>query len=299
MSEENKTVATREALERAIGKFQRKDVLKLLKDGALNGVAGEEKIALYRKLSSLRSMDVIDFLSKQSEPFTAAMLQLDFDVYQNKNFVKEVLAKYGKKFSLAAEEDANALFALACAVDDEKTVKSLLKQKKGAGAYVALGAAAMPVFAQITAMGAELSADDRVALYVQAMLTAEWEEKLGFLLEEKIDVFVKNAEGKTVIDLLEERIKTHKYGKDKKGSLQKIQEERTVKVLQKVLFEQEHPVEEKMPFKKMILIGVICVVAAAIIGTVAGYVYVQNSGSSSEVVEELSVEVEEVEELSY
>ncbi len=98
--------------------------------------------------------------------------------------------------------------------------------------------------------------------------------------ENKIDYFLKNTDGKTAADLLEERIKTFKYRNNKKGTMQKRQEEQTLKLLKKIQFDREHPAEEKMSAKKLILIACICIAAAAVIGTLAGRAYVRNNASS-------------------
>ncbi len=300
----NKTATpelTMENFEQAIAKFQRKTVLTLLKGGILTTMEEAERIAAYQKLTALRSMDIIDFLSKQQPPFPAEMLQQDFNVYQNKNFVKEVLGKYNKKFNFAIEEECAKLFLIACAVDDEKTVKTLIRQKKAADCYSALGSASLIVFSQVSDIATDqLHDDERVQLYVNAALSEEWEAKINYLLNQKIDVFVKNTSEKTVVDLLAERVKTYKYGNDKKGRLQKLQEEQTLKYLQKIQFDLEHPQEPPFQIKKMVVIGIVCVILAAVIGTVAGYVYVNKTSSTStstSTTTELSVE-EETEDYS-
>ncbi|MCD8148335.1 MAG: FKBP-type peptidyl-prolyl cis-trans isomerase, partial [Clostridiales bacterium] len=197
------------------------------------------------------------------------------------NFVRDVLNKYGKKFDYSNEDECNKLFALACTVDDEKTVKTLIRQKKAADSYPLIGAASLPVFEQISLIQTgQLHDDARVQLYLQAFLSDEAEKKLIYMDENKIDYFLKNTDGKTAADLLEERIKTFKYGNNKKGTMQKRQEEQTLKLLKKIQFDREHPAEKKMSVKKLILIACICIAAAAVIGTLAGRAYVRNNASS-------------------
>ncbi|MCD8149713.1 MAG: hypothetical protein LUE92_09165, partial [Clostridiales bacterium] len=98
--EKSKSAAdiTPENLEKAIGKFQRQDVMRMLKGGVLSGLDDEKKAEMYHRLAGLRSLEIMDVLSKQKDSFTADMLNLDFEVFQNRNFVRDVLNKYGKKF---------------------------------------------------------------------------------------------------------------------------------------------------------------------------------------------------------
>ncbi|MCC8151585.1 MAG: FKBP-type peptidyl-prolyl cis-trans isomerase, partial [Lachnospiraceae bacterium] len=175
----------------------------------------------------------------------------------------------------------------------EKTVKSLIRQKKAAASYPLIGAASLPVFEQISLIqSGQLHDDARVQLYLQAFLSDEAEKKLACMDENKIDYFLKNTDSKTAADLLEERVKTFKYANNKKGAMQKRQEEQTLKLLRKIQFDREHPAEKKMSVKKLILIACICIAAAAVIGALAGRAYVKNNASSE--TEDSSAEEETV-----
>ncbi|MCD7980742.1 MAG: FKBP-type peptidyl-prolyl cis-trans isomerase [Clostridiales bacterium] len=261
-----------ENLNHAIDRYQRENVMSLLRGGALTGLTGEERTRTCRRLASLRSMEIMDFLSRQKEPFTADMLRLDFSVFQNKKFVQEVLEKYSKKFDLSDAEECRKLFSLACSVDDGKTVRNLIRQKKATDCYERIGAASMPVFEQIAVIPVGMIHDDqRVDLFFQACLSKEYEEKIAFMRESGIDFFMKNTAGKNVIDLFEERLKTFHYSNDKKGRMQKLREEQTLIMLKKI--QQENGQSGgKIKGKRLIaLIVVICVIVAAIIGGAAAY----------------------------
>ncbi|MCD8333003.1 MAG: FKBP-type peptidyl-prolyl cis-trans isomerase [Clostridiales bacterium] len=288
--------ATPENLEKAIDKYQRPEVVRMLKAGALFGLDAEKRAEICRRLVGLRSMEIMDFLSRQKEPFTVDMLQLDFDVFQNRDFVRELLTKYSKKFDLSDEKECEAIFAVACTVDNEKTVKQLIHLKKAVAAYPMIGSASMPIFEQITAIPDGLMHDDdRVRLYLQAFLSADWELKLVFLHDAKIDYFLKNTDGKNAADLLEERIRTFKYDNGKKGRLMKLQEEQALKMLRKMESEREQSSDKKkLSLKIKILILCICVAAAAVIGAGIGYYQAHNS-ASAETTEDVSAE-EEAEE---
>ncbi|MCD7865517.1 MAG: hypothetical protein LUG54_05775 [Clostridiales bacterium] len=71
-------------LEDAISHYQRENVMYLLKNGVLSGLGDEELASIRLRLVSLRSTEIMDFLSRQKEFFTADMMQLDFGVFQNK-----------------------------------------------------------------------------------------------------------------------------------------------------------------------------------------------------------------------
>ncbi len=170
---------TPENLEKAIDKYQRQDVMRMLKGGVLSGLDDETRAAICHRLAGLRSMEIMDVLSRQKDPFTADMLNLDFDVFQNRNFVRDVLNKYSKKFDCSDEEECNKLFALACTVDDEKTVKTLIRQKKASDSYALIGGASLPVFEQISLIqGGQIHDDTRVQIYLRALLSDDAEKNL-------------------------------------------------------------------------------------------------------------------------
>lgn len=285
-------------LEDAISRYQRENVMYLLKNGVLSGLSDEKLTQIRQRLVSLRSTEVMDFLSRRKEPFTADMMQLDFGVFQNKKFVQEMLDKYSKKFDFSNEDECKKLFALACSVDDEKMIQQLIRQKKATDCYKMLGRASMPVFKQVTLITSGMIHDDqRVNLYLDACLSGEYEEKLAFMHENKIDFFLKNTDGKNVIDLMEERLITNRYSNDKKGRLQKLQEQQVLNLLKKIQTENEQGNGKRFFSKKLIIIVIICVIAAAVIGAAAGYLH-QNNNASTENSEDLSTE-EEVIDSSY
>ncbi len=168
MSKQEKNISpdiTPENLEKAINKYQRQVVMRMLKGGVLNDLDEEKRADLCHRLAALRSMEIIEFLSKDTKTFSADMLYLDFDVFQNRNFVNEVLEKFGKKFDISDAEECKKLFSLACAVNNYKTVKTLIRQKKAVECYPLIGKASLPVFEQITLItDGHLHDDDRVQL---------------------------------------------------------------------------------------------------------------------------------------
>ncbi len=172
-------------------------------------------------------------------------------------------------------------------------IQQLIRQKKATDCYEMIGAASMPVFKQITLITTGMIHDDqRVDLYLAACLSGEHEEKLAFMQENKIDFFLRNTAGKNVIDLMEDRFRTYRYSNNKKGQLQKLQEEQTVKLLKKIQTENEQGNGKRFLNKKLIIILVVCVIAAAAIGTAAGYLH-HNNSVSADSSDDLSAEEEE------
>ena len=104
---------------------------KLQKKGALDGLTKEQRLEIYKSLMTLRNMEIIHYLAKQEEKFSSEMLRMDFEPYLNKNFVRQVLARYGKKFDLTDERECENLFEIACEANDAETVKYLIRQDAG------------------------------------------------------------------------------------------------------------------------------------------------------------------------
>ena len=275
-----------ERLEEAVRCCRRDEVLKLLKDGALEAWTGQERSGICLQLMSLRSMDVADYLAKQKEPFSAAMLELDLEIYQNKNFVRQVLKKHRKKFDLTDEAECEKLFEIACAADGEETVRFLIRQKKAVSRYVLLGDAPLALFEQCCAIAPEtLGQDEWVELYFRACTSAEGPEKLRFLVEKKQDLSRKNLAGETVEDRMEKRIRENRYPKGRQGSIQRTQDGQVLKTMKKLREESGQPKRRKLKPKERIAANSVSLVAAAIIiGCAVYYVplWVQESAQESE-----------------
>ena len=113
-----------EQLREAVRGREREKALELLKKGALDGLTKEQRLEIYKSLMTLRNMEIIHYLAKQEEKFSSEMLRMDFEPYLNKNFVRQVLARYRKKFDLTDERECENLFEIACEANDAETVKS-------------------------------------------------------------------------------------------------------------------------------------------------------------------------------
>ena len=99
-----------EQLREAVRGREREKALELLKKGALDGLTKEQRLEIYKSLMTLRNMEIIHYLAKQEEKFSSEMLRMDFEPYLNKNFVRQVLARYRKKFDLTDERECENLF---------------------------------------------------------------------------------------------------------------------------------------------------------------------------------------------
>ncbi|MCD8151357.1 MAG: hypothetical protein LUE92_17810 [Clostridiales bacterium] len=265
-SKNSDSAVTIENLESAIDRYRREDVLRMLKKGVLDGLADEEQEYFYCRLASLRSMEILDYLSHRKACFPAKMMQLDFDMSQNRSFVLEALEKYHKKFNLSDDEECSQLFAIACAVGDAKMVKNLIRKKKAADCYPLVGSAPFPVFIQVSQIAADaLSNDQWIELYLGAFISRDGYARMDYMLKQGLDLFRKNEEGKTAADLLEERTTSYRYSNKKNGCYQKIQEEQLLSELRKLQATLEQPPEEKHSRKKMIAIACACLAAAFVI----------------------------------
>lgn len=137
-----------EQLREAVRGREREKALELLKKGALDGLTKEQRLEIYKSLMTLRNMEIIHYLAKQEEKFSSEMLRMDFEPYLNKNFVRQVLARYRKKFDLTDERECENLFEIACEANDAETVKYLIRQGRGKNRYALLGEAELNVFQQ-------------------------------------------------------------------------------------------------------------------------------------------------------
>lgn len=224
MSSKNSDItATTENLESAIDRYRREDVLAILKKGVLNGLSDDKTEYFYCRLATLRSTEILDYLSKQKTYFPAKMMQLDFDTSQNRSFVLDALEKYRKKFNLSDDEECDLLFAIACSVGDARLVKNLIRKKKAANYYPLIGSAPFPVFIQVSQIAAGAISDDQwLELYLSAFTSRDGSARMDYMLRQGMDLFRKNAEGKNAADLLEERIQSYRYGSKKTGAIRKF-----------------------------------------------------------------------------
>lgn len=223
-----------EQLKREIRQYHREEVLKLIKQGALSALPEDERTEVCRQLMGLRDIRIVDAMWKVNGELEPELLNMDFGIFQNRQFVRETLGKYRRKLSLSEPETAGSIFETACRADDAKTVKYILEQKKPIENYTALGEASLPVFQMLQAADiGRIPEDKRAELYYRALTSDEALRKLEFLQSGQYDIQVKNKDGMTPAMLIEERLRKNNYAKNKKGQLSRTQDERVLQMLTK------------------------------------------------------------------
>lgn len=248
----------------------RAQVLRLLKEGAFEQLTEQEIPSTCRELMALRDAQIVAELAKKVDIFTPEMLELDWNNWNDCQFVDQILNKYSKKFCWQDEEVCNKLFEIACIVGNEKTVLSLMKQKKAANLYSKLAASSDELFAVLLKSKlTEFSQDQIVDMIAYATLSGKANVRLKSLLDKKFDFSTKNAQDETAVDVVKKIIEDKKYDKNKTGSLKKTQDANALQFLMKVekgLIEEE---PKKIEWKKILPISiaaVVVIVFACVIG---------------------------------
>ena len=88
----------KEQLEQELKNHRRTEVVRLLKEGALEEVPEQEKTDICNRLLALRDKNVMEILAKKLPLFWPEMLKLDYKNWNNREFVDGILTKYHKKF---------------------------------------------------------------------------------------------------------------------------------------------------------------------------------------------------------
>lgn len=248
----------------------RAQVLRLLKDGAFEQFTEQEIPSTCRELISLRDAQIVAELAKKLDIFTPEMLELDWNNWNDCQFVDQILSKYSKKFCWQDEEVCNKLFEIACVVGNEKTVLSLMKQKKAVHLYSKLAASSDELFAVLLKSKlTDFSQDQIVDIIAYATLSGKANVRLKSLLDKKFDFSTKNSQAETAVDVVKKLIEDKKYDKNKTGNLKKNQDANALQFLMKVekgLIEEE---PKKIEWKKILPISiaaVVVVVFACVIG---------------------------------
>ena len=260
------TDALVQQLRGAIRGRERKKALELLKKGALDGLAQEQRLEICKSLMTLRNMDIIHYLAKQEEKFSSEMLRMDFEPYLNKNFVRQVLARHRKKFDLEDERECENLFEIACQVNDPETVKYLIRQNRAKSRYALLGNAQMSVFQQCVSIPQDsLTQDAWMELFFTAAASEEGMEKMQFAADQKMDLSCVDSQGRSLEDLMERQIQENRYGKGRRESLRRTRDGQVLKLLRHLRQEREHLTRKPLSPKARAAIITVALVAAAVI----------------------------------
>lgn len=279
-----------EQLREAVRGREREKALELLKKGALDGLTKEQWLEIYKSLMTLRNMEIIHYLAKQEEKFSSEMLRMDFEPYLNKNFVRQVLARYRKKFDLTDERECENLFEIACQANDPETVKYLIRQGRGKSRYALLGEAQMSVFQQCASIPQDaLTQDAWMELFFTAAASEEGMEKMQFAADQKMDLSCVDSQGRSLEDLMERQIQENRYGRGRRESLRRTRDGQVLKLLRHLRQEREHPTRKPLsPKARAVLITVALVAAAVIIGYGVYFVprWMEATGSGEDTTQE-------------
>ncbi len=215
---------------------------------------------------ALRDEKVIAKLAKEVQTFEPDMLDLDLRNWRNREFVNLVMDKYQKKFDWTNDAVCEEMFDIACAVDNKKTILFLIKQKRAVSKYAKLAGGSDDLFDLVTKINpAELENDQIVDFIVTATLSDKAATRLKVLKQQGFDLSTKTAKNETAEEILEAKIHTGKYEKNRSGSLKKQQDKDALQYLKR-LAGGLIP-EEKKPFPWKIVAPV--AVAVVILGAVA------------------------------
>lgn len=266
------------SLKQAIKSRDREQLIRQLKEGALEETPAEEKIQLCQNVIALRDMRAADQLVKSLGTLTPDMVQIDFRNWKNREFVSKFLEKYKNKFDWKDEQTCEALFETACEVENVEIVGQCIRQKKAIFCYPRLGRESQELFDLISNVKQDdLNSDLIVELFFYAAQTQDGTERLQRLQSMGYDLYETNSDGKRVSDLLSAKIRSGKYPKNKSGEILRGQDKNVLQFLERNAREPEP--EEKPKWKKFLPIGII---AAAIILIAAGVFAWQRSRSDTD-----------------
>lgn len=283
-SKKEKPELTLESLNRAIRTYQRDDVLYLIQHGILKDLPADEKTATYQQLVSLQNMEILQAVARQEASLDPEMFCNQSDSSQSKVFVNQCLTKFRKQFTLSDDNVCNTLFTLSCQCGCISMLHTLIDQKKAKERYPELAEFSLDVLKTVKDIPAgTLSDTDLVQLYFFAAISADAEKKLDYLSANGFDLFLKNADGKTVMDQLQKHISENKYPKNRHGSLMQIEDKKMLSKLNKMLYEKTHPAVKEKPDKKLIYAGVatLCVVLVIIVICVSSSTKKSDSNGST------------------
>lgn len=215
---------------------------------------------------ALRDEKVIAQLAKEVQTFEPNMFDLDLKNWKNREFVGKIMDKYHKKFDWTDDAVCEEMFDIACVVENKKTLLYLIKQRRAVSKYAKLAAGTDELFALVSKINpAELDNDVVVDFVVEAALSDKAPERLRILKQKGFSLTTKNAKDETAEQILEAKVQTGKYDKNRSGSLKKQQDKDALQYFKKLVSGQIS--EEKKPFPIKIVVPI--AIAVVILGAVA------------------------------
>lgn len=268
--------ATVENLKEEIRTYHRETVLELMKNGALRNADPSEKIELYRKITALRSIELVEQIVADEARLEPEYLQIDFSNYSNREFVQQVLKKCRKSLDLSTDSAVSRFFGLACDADDTDTIRFLLKQKKYSGDISRISRLPLQDFESVMRVCQRAIEESKSAadLYIAAGYSDHGAEKIMALIEAGYNLNAKNEQNQTLEATVTKRINANKYPSSKEGKLAKVRDQQILNLLKPKV---ESEKDKKKKLQNRLIVGVI--IAAAVVAVIA--IIVSGNKSSS------------------
>ena len=266
--EKAKPEITLDTFYRAIRTYDRPTVLYLIQHGILKEIPEDEKEAAYHQLVALQNMEIMQAVAKYESTLNPNIFVNQSETSQSKVFVNQCLSKFRKQFNFQDNTVCDTLFTLSCQCGCISMLHTLIEQKKCREHYPELGEYPLDILKTIKTVPDEiLSDDDLVSLYFSAATTSDCEKKLEYLDANGFDLFIKNENKESVIDLLEARIKENRYPKNRHGSLLQIEDKKMLSKLNKMHYEKTYPEETHTPSKSIIryAVAIACIALVIVI----------------------------------
>lgn len=272
---------TEEALKKEIKMYHRDEVLHLLKMNVLTKVEAEDKTEVYRSITALRALPLMEYIAEDAGKIPESALELDFSNFHNREFVAEVLKKYRKNLDLSDTAARTAYFDLGCRVNDADFVKYFLKQKDKPENYLSLAKMNAETFAQIAAVRPDVIADHKaVELYDAIARSDGGQDKIAALLDAGFDLNAKDTDGNTLRAAVEKRVKTGRYPQTRDGNAARQRDKQVLSLLTPKEANEEKGKDPKQK-RTRIIVG-ICIAAIAVICIIIAVVMARrDSGTDS------------------
>lgn len=276
-----KSEPTLDAFYRAIRTYDRDTVSDLMQHGILNEIPKEEKIPAYRQLVALQNMEIMHMLVKHEGTLDPEIFNKQSESSQSKVFINQCLSKFYKHFAFQDDKVCDTLFTLSCDCGCYAMLNTLVAQKKCQARYPELGSCPLDILKKLKPIPSEnLSNDALVSFYFEVVTTNDCERKLEYLCENHFDIFVKNSTGKSVVDLLDARIKENRYPKNRHGSLLQIEDKKMLSKLNKLYCEKMYPEDSKPSNNQLLRYGIALSCIALLVIVICATASLKNNNAS-------------------
>lgn len=275
--------------------YRRENVRVMLRNGILEKIDEADKISVYKSIFALCDKKIAEQLFKLIGQFSVEMLELDLKNRNHREFVSFLMTKYLRKIDTKEEADCERLFEIACIVENKPMLQYLIQQGRAVSKYPKLVTGSLELFALIDKIpGGVMDSDCKVAFLVEAALSDHSIKAIDLLVEKGVDLAEKNSEGLSAVNVLEKRINSTKYTKNRSGELKKKKDLEAVRYIKRVLSGKAEK-EKKFPVKKLIILGVAVLIAICI----AVAIIYQNVKSDEDTDAAAETTTEETEEVTY